>query len=240
MRWRESYERPEPIMTTGESCERVEVDARYELITPLGLMAVAKVMGSATFRAEKDLWNLDSEGIVGRALCDAYGFLGGNGVFHLARACALILEALALQDGAERVMPGHVEGSPGYECLPPAGMRALARAAAGLAGTIGPYTRERIRFPVSTLVGGAIEGMFAWYERDEEDEGTGLLGRAALDLMDAIHMVEKWPELQAATLRGPGCEPPPKPSGKEMILGDWVIDGKMDVKWIPSRNKTGA
>lgn len=93
-----------------------------------------------------------------------------------------------------------------YDLISPIGLEAVARACAEGASKYGDWNWER-GMPVHDLLNHALRHIYCYLAGDRTDDH---LGHAAWNLLAAVHSDALWPELNAATLRGPGCVAPTK------------------------------
>jgi len=91
-----------------------------------------------------------------------------------------------------------------YDLISPIGLEAVARACAEGAGRYGDFNWEA-GMPVHDLLNHALRHVYQYLAGDR---GEDHLGHAAWGLLAAIHSESLWPELNAGTLRGPGCKAP--------------------------------
>lgn len=177
---------------------------RYDLVTPIGLRAVANVSGPAALVYRKINSPIE---LVGIAIGEVNDFLWGDGCEgNLARAALAVMHAIQIEAGgfANVPVPPLPARSPCYEAIPPAGMRALAETYKEGSIKYGDRNWER-GFPVHDLLNHGIKHLWDWLDgkRKEDD-----LGHAVWNFMAAIHSLELWPHLNEGHLRGPGCTPP--------------------------------
>jgi hypothetical protein len=92
-----------------------------------------------------------------------------------------------------------------YDLISPIGLRALAQTYAEGAEKFGYFNWEQ-GMPVADLLNHAITHIYNFLGGDRSEEH---LAHAAWNLLGAIHSLEKWPHLNDAWLRGPGCSAPP-------------------------------
>ena len=90
------------------------------------------------------------------------------------------------------------------DLVSPIGLREGARACAEGASKYSDFNWEK-GMPVHDLLNHAIAHIFQFLAGDRSEPH---LGHAAWGLMAAIHSHELWPDLNAGTLRGPGCTRP--------------------------------
>lgn len=95
-----------------------------------------------------------------------------------------------------------------YDLISPIGLRAVAEACAEGAERYGDFNHE-YGMPVAVLLNHALAHINEFLAGDRTEPH---LGHASWNLLAACHSFELYPELNAKTLRGPGCTPPPKPS----------------------------
>lgn len=91
-----------------------------------------------------------------------------------------------------------------YDLISPIGLAALARTYAEGAAKFGAFNWEN-GMPVTDLLNHALAHVYKFLGGDREEDH---LAHAAWNLLGAIHSLEKWPHLNSAYLRGPGCECP--------------------------------
>lgn len=91
-----------------------------------------------------------------------------------------------------------------WDLISPIGMRALAKTYAEGANKRGANNWEN-GMPAHDLLNHAIAHIYLFLGGDR---GEDHLGHAAWNVLGAIHSLEVWPELNAGTLRGPGCSCP--------------------------------
>lgn len=91
-----------------------------------------------------------------------------------------------------------------YDLISPIGLEAVARACAEGAAKYSDYNWEA-GMPVADLLNHAIRHIYQFLAGDRSDDH---LGHAAWNLLAAIHSDTLWPDLNAGTLREPGCRPP--------------------------------
>ncbi|NBV47261.1 MAG: hypothetical protein EBR86_16900 [Planctomycetia bacterium] len=91
-----------------------------------------------------------------------------------------------------------------YDLITPIGLREVARAYAEGAKKYGDFNWEK-GMPVHDLLNHAIAHIYRFLEGDRSEPH---LGHAGWNLLAAIHSHEAWPQLNAGTLRGPGCVRP--------------------------------
>jgi len=91
-----------------------------------------------------------------------------------------------------------------YDLISPIGLEAVARTCAEGAAKYSDYNWER-GMPVGDLLNHALRHIYRYLAGDRSEDH---LPHAAWGLLAAIHSEALWPELNAGTLRGPGCKPP--------------------------------
>jgi|688.fasta_scaffold1102407_2 hypothetical protein len=91
-----------------------------------------------------------------------------------------------------------------YDLISPIGLEAVARTCAEGAAKYSDYNWER-GMPVHDLLNHALRHIYRYLAGDRSEDH---LPHAAWGLLAAIHSEAMWPELNADTLRGPGCKPP--------------------------------
>lgn len=91
-----------------------------------------------------------------------------------------------------------------YDLISPIGLLALARTYAEGAGKRGDHNWEN-GMPVNDLLNHAIAHIYKYLAGDRTEDH---LGHAAWNVLGAIHSAECWPDMNAGTLRGPGCTVP--------------------------------
>jgi hypothetical protein len=91
-----------------------------------------------------------------------------------------------------------------YDLISPIGLEAVARTCAEGAAKYSDYNWER-GMPVHDLLNHALRHIYRYLAGDRSEEH---LPHAAWGLLAAIHSEALWPELNAGTLRGPGCKAP--------------------------------
>jgi hypothetical protein len=94
-----------------------------------------------------------------------------------------------------------------YDLISPIGLEAVARTCAEGAAKYSDYNWER-GMPVHDLLNHALRHVYRYLAGDRSEDH---LPHAAWGLLAAIHSEALWPELNAGTLRGPGCTPPEEP-----------------------------
>jgi hypothetical protein len=92
-----------------------------------------------------------------------------------------------------------------YDLISPIGLRALARTYHEGAVKFGSHNWEN-GMPVADLLNHAIAHIFNFLGGDRSEDH---LGHATWNLIGAIHSLEKWPHLNAGTLREKNCDVPP-------------------------------
>lgn len=97
-----------------------------------------------------------------------------------------------------------------YDLISPIGLRAVAEACAEGAERYGDWNHE-YGMPVTVLLNHALAHINEFLAGDRSEPH---LGHAAWNLLSACHSYELHPELNAKTLRGPGCTPPPRDTQK--------------------------
>ena len=91
-----------------------------------------------------------------------------------------------------------------YDLISPIGLASLARTYAEGAEKFGACNWEN-GMPVTDLLNHALAHIYKFLGGDRSEDH---LGHAAWNLVGAIHSYEKWPEINAGTLRGENCTPP--------------------------------
>jgi hypothetical protein len=91
-----------------------------------------------------------------------------------------------------------------YDLISPIGLRALAQTYHEGAEKFGAHNWEN-GMPVADLLNHAIAHIYNFLGGDRSEDH---LGHATWNLIGAIHSFEKWPDLNAGTLRQPGCNVP--------------------------------
>lgn len=91
-----------------------------------------------------------------------------------------------------------------YDLISPIGLEAVARTCADGAAKYGDWNWER-GMPAHDLLNHALRHIYRYLAGDRSEDH---LPHAAWGLLAAIHSEALWPELNAGTLRGPGCTPP--------------------------------
>ena len=91
-----------------------------------------------------------------------------------------------------------------YDLVSPVGLRRVAEACSEGAGKYGDYNWEK-GMPIHDLLNHAIRHCYLYLSGDRSEDH---LGHAAWGMLAACHSEELWPELNAGTLRGPGCAAP--------------------------------
>ena len=91
-----------------------------------------------------------------------------------------------------------------YDLISPIGLEAVARTCAEGAAKYSDFNWER-GMPVHDLLNHALRHIYRYLAGDRSEEH---LPHAAWGLLAAIHSEALWPELNAGTLRGPGCIAP--------------------------------
>lgn len=91
-----------------------------------------------------------------------------------------------------------------YDLVSPIGLEAVARTCAEGAAKYSDFNWER-GMPVNDLLNHALRHIYRYLAGDRSEDH---LPHAAWGLLAAIHSEALWPELNAGTLRGPGCTPP--------------------------------
>lgn len=97
-----------------------------------------------------------------------------------------------------------------YDLVSPIGLEAVAKACAEGAARYGDFNWEA-GMPVHDLLNHALRHVYRYLSGDRSEDH---LGHAAWGLMAAIHSEQVWPELNAGTMRGPGCLAP-GPAGQD-------------------------
>jgi hypothetical protein len=171
---------------------------RYDLITPIGLARVAAIYRDGfSLKGE----NLTPSELVGLAQDCAWAFLGGDRGDLLALSAIYTLEAIGAVDGW--VPPESRGRGRGYELIPVAGLRRVAKAYALGAIKYEDFNWEK-GMPVGDLLNHGLKHLQDYLDgKIKEDD----LGHAAWNFLSAIHSHEMWPQLNS-NLRGPGCVPP--------------------------------
>ena len=134
---------------------------------------------------------------------------GSLASFALAMIRELKERNVKEQDGATvRFNTGAVRSSDAeatrYDLISPIGLEAVARTCAEGAAKYSDYNWER-GMPVGDLLNHALRHIYRYLAGDRSEDH---LPHAAWGLLAAIHSEQLWPELNAGTLRGPGCRPP--------------------------------
>jgi hypothetical protein len=93
-----------------------------------------------------------------------------------------------------------------YDLISPIGLEAVARTCAEGAAKYGDWNWEA-GMPAHDLLNHALRHIYRYLAGDRSEDH---LPHAAWGLLAAIHSEALWPELNAGTLRGPGCTPPAK------------------------------
>ena len=91
-----------------------------------------------------------------------------------------------------------------YDLISPIGLDAVARTCAEGAAKYSDYNWEN-GMPVHDLLNHALRHIYRYLAGDRSEDH---LPHAAWGLLAAIHSEALWPDLNAGTLRGPGCTPP--------------------------------
>lgn len=91
-----------------------------------------------------------------------------------------------------------------YDLISPIGLEAVARTCAEGAAKYDDFNWEK-GMPVHDLLNHALRHVYRYLAGDRSEEH---LAHAAWGLLAAIHSDTLWPELNAGTLRGPGCVAP--------------------------------
>lgn len=91
-----------------------------------------------------------------------------------------------------------------YDLISPIGLEAVARTCAEGAAKYSDFNWER-GMPVHDLLNHALRHIYKYLGGDRSEEH---LPHAAWGLLAAIHSEALWPDLNAGTLRGPGCRAP--------------------------------
>jgi hypothetical protein len=91
-----------------------------------------------------------------------------------------------------------------YDLVSPIGLREVARTCAEGAAKYSDYNWEK-GMPVHDLLNHAIAHVYQFLSGDRSEPH---LPHAAWNLLAAIHSSEVWPDLNAGTLREPGCKAP--------------------------------
>lgn len=91
-----------------------------------------------------------------------------------------------------------------YDLISPIGLEAVARTCAEGAAKYGDFNWEK-GMPVADLLNHALRHVYLYLSGDRSEDH---LPHAAWGLLAAIHSESLWPELNAGTLRGPGCRAP--------------------------------
>lgn len=124
-----------------------------------------------------------------------------------------------VENGTVKFATGAVRSSDAeatrYDLISPIGLAAVARAAAEGSRKYSDYNWER-GMPVNDLLNHALRHIYEYLAGDRSDDH---LGHAAWNLLGACHSAELWPELNAGTLRGPGCRPPDRSGQGEPAAG---------------------
>jgi hypothetical protein len=91
-----------------------------------------------------------------------------------------------------------------YDLISPIGLRALAQTYHEGAEKFGPYNWEN-GMPVADLLNHAIAHIYKFLGGDRSEDH---IGHATWNLIGVSHSLEKWPHLNADTLREPNCGVP--------------------------------
>jgi hypothetical protein len=91
-----------------------------------------------------------------------------------------------------------------YDLISPIGLEAVARTCAEGAAKYGDFNWER-GMPAHDLLNHALRHIYRYLAGDRSEDH---LPHAAWGLLAAIHSEALWPEINAGTLRGPGCKAP--------------------------------
>ncbi len=91
-----------------------------------------------------------------------------------------------------------------FDLISPIGLEAVARTCAEGAAKYGDFNWER-GMPAHDLLNHALRHIYRYLAGDRSEDH---LPHAAWGLLAAIHSEALWPELNAGTLRGPGCRAP--------------------------------
>jgi hypothetical protein len=91
-----------------------------------------------------------------------------------------------------------------YDLISPIGLEAVARTCAEGAAKYSDFNWER-GMPVGDLLNHALRHIYSYLGGDRSEDH---LPHAAWGLLAAIHSEALWPDLNAGTLRGPGCRAP--------------------------------
>lgn len=116
-----------------------------------------------------------------------------------------------------------------WDLISPIGLKALAKTYAEGAAKRGAANWEN-GMPVTDLLNHAIGHIYDFLGGDRSEDH---LGHAAWNVLGAIHSLEKWPELNAGLLRGPGCSCPPaaitpKAGGEKISLNQAEVRERLD------------
>jgi len=176
---------------------------RYDLITPIGLAALAEACG----RKE------GGGGIDGALNCIflALGHLGDDGdtrqetLAGAARCLSIEIARYECPSEASAFEAAYT-GPHGrrFQHIPPAAMARLAATCAAGAEKYSPFNWEQ-GMPAWDLLNHAIRHCFKYLDGDITEDH---LAHALWGVLAAIHSLTLWPELNEGTLRGPGCVPP--------------------------------
>lgn len=94
-----------------------------------------------------------------------------------------------------------------YDLIPPEGVEAVAQTCREGAMRYSDYNWEA-GMPVGDLLNHALRHIYKYLGGDRSEDH---LPHAAWGLLAAIHSEALWPEINAGTLRGPGCKAPERP-----------------------------
>ncbi len=96
-----------------------------------------------------------------------------------------------------------------YDLITPIGLKAVASAYAEGVAKYGAYSCEK-GIPILDLLNHAIRHIYLFLEGDRTEDH---LGHAGWNVLMAKHSDVMWPDLNARTLRGPGCSHPESVEG---------------------------
>lgn len=106
-----------------------------------------------------------------------------------------------------------------YDLISPIGLRALAETYAEGAEKFGANNWEN-GMPVTDILNHVLAHVYDFLSGCRKEPH---LAHAAWGLLAAIHSLEKWPELNSGTLRGPNCACPAAAARPDSV------DGKLDI-----------